>query len=162
MHFTHQCISLVFAVAVDPDAILMFDSRCYERGAFATFHVSGAAKQRTLSFSPDGQYLVVGGETNQFLVLDAFSGDVLNTLVGSGEVPKDIIRPTVSPDGQYVAAGSTDGLVNIWELTTGKAVTSLRAGHPGTIQWVEWNPAHLQLASACSEIALWLSDTDSS
>jgi glucose repression regulatory protein TUP1 len=46
---------------------------------------------------------------------------------------------TISPDGRWVAAGSLDTVVRIWEVATGKLVERLR-GHRKSVYSVTFTP----------------------
>lgn len=63
------------------------------------------------SFSPDGKY-VVGALDKTLVVWDAATGRKLRTLQAH---TRDIKCITFSPDGLYVATGSDDRTVKLWE-----------------------------------------------
>jgi len=50
-----------------------------------------------------------------------------------------VISVAISPNGQYVAAGSMDAVVRIWDVSTGQLVERLR-GHWGGIRSVAFTP----------------------
>ena len=50
-----------------------------------------------------------------------------------------IFSVAISPDGQYVAAGSMDAVVRIWDVSTGQLVERLR-GHRGSVRSIAFTP----------------------
>ena len=45
----------------------------------------------------------------------------------------------LSPDGKYVAAGSNNGSVFIWDASNGKSVSSFGGGHESPVIGVDWS-----------------------
>ena len=46
---------------------------------------------------------------------------------------------SASPCGQWLASGSDDGTVRVWEVVTGRCMKTLEVG--GTVKGVAWNPS---------------------
>jgi len=62
----------------------------------------------------------------------------------------------LSPDCRWVASGSTDGALKIWEMSTGKVLANFFV--PGqSVTCVEYNPQNLALASGSSSriVSYW-------
>jgi len=64
-----------------------------------------------------------------------------------------VVSVAISPDGQYVAAGSMDAVVRIWDVSTGQLVERLR-GHWGGIRSVAFTPDGKGLVSGSSDKTL--------
>ena len=75
-------------------------------------------------------------------------------------------RAALSPDGRFVAAGSADGAVYVWDATTGGSVARLaREGardgaSPAAIAGVSWSPGTSSVAQVAAVdrdglLALW-------
>jgi hypothetical protein len=63
----------------------------------------------------------------------------------------------LSPDGKVLAHGSSDGLVHVWELATGKELAVLK-GHTGAIKAVAFAADGKTLASASADTTALLWD----
>jgi COMPASS component SWD2 len=154
----------------------LYDARNYAAGAFAELKVSQpdleAAIQSHLSVAPDrdkelsqvdwtsmefnvsGNQILVGAHKGMCLLLDGFEGSIQRVLVP----PLPSERPAVAsytPDDKTILQGNEDGSIACWDVNTGTIKTTL-TGHPGPVTCVASNPKHAQIASTCSQAALWI------
>lgn len=96
----------------------------------------------------------VGGQAS---VLDAKTGE----LICQVEHPKEMISTAVlSPDGKWLASGSYDARIDLWEIPSGKHLRSF-SGHHGPIGDLDFDPSSTLLASASRDetIKLWRVDS---
>jgi len=86
-----------------------------------------------VSFSPDGKLLAsaAGGDWGLINIRDALTGTIVTTINGSG-MPNSI---AFSPDNKYIVSGGSDCTVKVWDIATGKRVTTLR-GHGNAVSSV--------------------------
>ncbi|XP_017681715.1 autophagy-related protein 16-1 isoform X5 [Pipra filicauda] len=69
----------------------------------------------------------------------------------------DWTRVVFSPDSNYVAAGSADGALYIWNVLTGKLERTLAKHHSSPINAVAWSPAgaHVVSVDKGNKAVLW-------
>src|SRR5690606_28870450 len=72
---------------------------------------------RAFSLSPDGVFVVSGGDNGVLTSFDATSGRKLNDCNGH---TGDVLALAISPDGRYVVSGSSDQTVRLWDLLSGQ------------------------------------------
>jgi WD40 repeat protein len=104
------------------------------------------------AFHPDGRRVMTAGDF-EVKVWDVAAGKSLSLTPRS-----QIYQASVSPDGQRIATASEDGLVRIWNASTGTEVQSLRHGRRA--RNAVFNPDRRTLASAGQvagrhEVAVW-------
>jgi WD40 repeat protein len=67
-----------------------------------------------------------------------------------------------SPNGKFLASGSFDGTIGIWDVETGMAIVPLLQGHHGSHVWsVAFSPDGKRLASGSTDktIRIWDAET---
>ena len=64
----------------------------------------------SVSFSPDGKYVVSGSADETARVWEATSGKEVARMINNSQVSP----VAFSPDGKYVVLGSGDGIVRVW------------------------------------------------
>ncbi|XP_071538855.1 autophagy-related protein 16 isoform X2 [Panulirus ornatus] len=104
-------------------------------------------KITSLSLSRDGFYLLSCVRDDSLKILDLRKNQVVNTFTGDGfHVGADYTRAAFSPDASYVAAGSGDGTVYIWNVNCGKLERTLRE-HTACVVACTWHPNGKSLVS---------------
>jgi WD40 repeat protein/serine/threonine protein kinase len=113
----------------------------------------------SLSFSPDGRYVVASGQNRTVHVSDVMTGE---------EVPSrfklndwGVYCLVFSPDGRHLATGSSDSIVRIWDWngSTEQPLTSLQ--HAGRVTGVAYSHDGKWLASASYDrtVKVWKTAT---
>jgi WD40 repeat protein len=134
-----------------------------------SLRVKGLAP-KVLAFSPDSKILAIGtsrqspGEFDQLLALwevklvDARTGKDLSSFKGSGD-DAYVNSVVFSGDGKLLAAGSSDGVIRMWDLATRKEKTirDESSYSIGRVNSIALSPDHKLLASGNGNgiITLW-------
>lgn len=104
------------------------------------------------AFSPDGALLAIG-ESGRVELLDAKNKETITTFHHSANT-----IPTVafSPDGTLLAAGSKEGTIKVWNVTSEAEVATL-AGHADQVASLDFSPEGSLLASGSFDhtVKLW-------
>ena len=96
-----------------------------------------------LALGPRGRTVAVGGwmgkdpddpDTGRVVLFSLPRGEVLMTLK---HAPSPVYALDFSPDGRFLAMGSGDGVVRIWDVEQGTLIHSFR-GHAGTVTCLAW------------------------
>jgi WD40 repeat protein/serine/threonine protein kinase len=89
-----------------------------------------------VAFSPDGRFLVTGGEGDVAKVWDVQTGEELETLRGH---TGDVCAVAFSPDGRWLATAGEDTTVRIWDAKSWEPLHVLR-GHTGIVSSLAFVP----------------------
>ena len=90
---------------------------------------------RTAAISPDGKYVVSGGDDKTIKLWDVSSGRKVRTFQGHGS---RISAVAFSPDGKHVVSGSGETL-KLWDVSSGRDIKTIR-GHTDDINSVAFSP----------------------
>ena len=100
----------------------------------------------SLTFSPDGIFLVSGSRDNTAKLLDVQIGGVLKTFHGhSGWV----LSVSISLDNTTVASGSVDRMIRLWDTQTGDCHCII-TGHNQNVMSVSFSPTNSKLLISAS------------
>ncbi len=89
-----------------------------------------------MSFTPDGQMLIVSRSKGDVLLFDYSSGELLATMQGHSQ---PILEMDVSSDGRYLVTCGFDGKVIVWDLVERDSVTEY-AEHGGWVLGTVFTP----------------------
>ncbi|KAE8036878.1 hypothetical protein FH972_009511 [Carpinus fangiana] len=102
----------------------------------------------SISLSRNGNVVLTSGRDNLHNLFDMRSLEVCGTFRATGNrVASNWSRSCISPDDNYVAAGSADGSVYIWSISQGDIVATLEE-HTSPVLCCSWSGLGKPLASA--------------
>jgi WD40 repeat protein len=115
---------------------------------------AGAGPAVTVAWSPDGKYLACGfwGEHHTVELLESSRDNVLLTYTSH---IASVWKAVWSYDGKYIASGSDDQTVRVWDAMSGKDlyVYNYRAG----VYAVAWSPKEMRIAAGGTDrkVQVW-------
>ncbi|CAO3620925.1 unnamed protein product [Mucor hiemalis] len=111
----------------------------------------------SVSMSPDGTSLLTNSRDNTLKIIDVRMYDIIRSFQSDTfRNGLNWSRSTFSPDGKYVAAGSTDGGMHIWNVKTGKVEREITE-HSSVVCGVAWNPngEYIYSAEKNKVVCMW-------
>ncbi|XP_043663413.1 autophagy-related protein 16 [Vespula pensylvanica] len=114
-------------------------------------------KVTSLDLSRDTNYLLSCVRDDTVKLIDLRMKKIIGSFSADGfKVAFDWTRAAFSPDGQYIAAGSSDGSVFIWSVAT-HMVENVLKNHAATVTAVSWHPHGTFLASVdrTKTVTIW-------
>uniref|UniRef100_A0A3Q1JAC9 Autophagy-related protein 16 domain-containing protein n=1 Tax=Anabas testudineus TaxID=64144 RepID=A0A3Q1JAC9_ANATE len=112
----------------------------------------------SLDLNHDRTELLTCSRDDLIKIIDLRTNTVRQTFSAQGfKCGADWTRVTFSPDSSYVAGGSADGALYIWNILTGKVDRTLDRNHHSAINSVSWSPSGAYVASVekGSKAILW-------
>ena len=110
----------------------------------------------SVSFSPDGQWIVSGSRDQTVRVWDAASGAELFCLHGHED---SVWSVSYSPNGERIVSRSGDGTVRVWDATSGAELHCLR-GHQDEVTSVSYSSDGQRIVSGSRDLTLRLWDAE--
>jgi len=110
-----------------------------------TGHMQGSV--HSVDWSPDGSYIVSGGEDHVAIIWDATTG---GTWLSFQEHQDQVLCVDWARDGQKVASGSADGKAFVWNPSDGTLLRSL-LGHGDQVTDLEWSPNGTLIATGSGD-----------
>ncbi|KAG9156563.1 hypothetical protein Leryth_006533 [Lithospermum erythrorhizon] len=102
----------------------------------------------SISLSRNGNSILTSGRDNVHNLFDMRSLEVCGTFRASeNRVASNWSRSCISPDDNYVAAGSVDGSIHIWSISNAKIVSTLKE-HTAPVLCCSWSGIGKPLASS--------------
>ncbi|MCB9453785.1 MAG: WD40 repeat domain-containing protein [Anaerolineaceae bacterium] len=107
---------------------------------------------KSLSWSPDEQYIVTAGEESIARIWDSHTGEERFQLEGHDD---DLSFVSFSPDGRVIATGDMYGAANIWSVDSRAILFSLDKQF-GEITSIDFSPDHQLIATGTvAEVHVW-------
>jgi len=112
---------------------------------------------RSISFSPNGQFLASGSYDFTVKIHDFHTGELIYTLPNHLDA---VMSVAFRPDGKMLASGSFDTTIALWDVETGALMHSLNR-HKSRVWAVSFSPDSQTLASCGSDgtVKLWQCQT---
>jgi len=117
----------------------------------------------SVAFSPDGKFLALGSDKVEVWEVGGATWIKVATIPPTSRMERTTLKGyqglvfsvAFSPDGKFLASGSGDGTVKVWEVGSWRAVTILK-GHRGRVFSVAFSPDGKFLASGSDEtVKVW-------
>lgn len=155
---------LIFGIAYNAPnlntLVKLYDTRKFYEGPFLEFALDKKfdSVPTCFKFSSDGEYfLVVNADVSASVTMyDAYKGHVIRTLTGHRNASGMPLEASFSADSEFVASGSGDGSVYVWQVKSGSRLVEKMQVHAMPSACVLWNPVYGMISSACQNVVMWL------
>lgn len=165
-------------------AIMLYDLRNFDKEPFSTWRLTDDQFLQKFSFPPrmpqwtkvefsnDGKYVLVATDGEAHYILDAFSGEIRFRLTGHEPLINSGDYQTsgdtcFTPDGRHVISGSGDKSLVFWDLgvqgRNDRTLTPAQVTAAGALDMprcVAFNPKNAMMATADTELFMWLPDPE--
>ena len=111
------------------------------------------AEWKSIKFNVSGDRILIGTEKGMSIILDGFTGVIQQIIIGHIPTERNAVA-CFTPDDETLLFGNDDGTITCWNIRDGSVAKSL-AGHVGPVSCIAANPKYNQIASACSQTAIW-------
>ncbi|XP_050383444.1 autophagy-related protein 16-like [Argentina anserina] len=119
-----------------------------EKGKLLNEVAAHSSAVTSITLSRNGNMVLTSGRDNVHHLFDIRTLEVCGTFRATGvRVASNWSRSCMSPDDQYVGAGSADGDVYIWSIAKPDIVSTLKE-HTNSVLCCSWSGHGLPLASA--------------
>jgi len=112
---------------------IYYKAKCYNSITIKNAHNDSV---ESVTYSPDGRYIVSGSADRAIKVWDATTYEEVATLRGHDGFVQSVVY---SPDGRYIVSGSQDKTIKVWDTRTYKEVATL-TGHTQLVLSVAYSP----------------------
>ncbi|KAG8716493.1 POC1 centriolar protein A [Ceratobasidium sp. 395] len=107
----------------------------------------------SVSYSPDGAYIISGSDDQTIRIWDAHTGQPV-------EQPTErhtgfVGSVAYSPDGANIVSGSGDDSIRIWEMHIHQPAGQLREGHSDYVQSIVYPPLGERILSGSEDGGVW-------
>jgi COMPASS component SWD2 len=114
---------------------------------------------KRMQFNKSGKQILVTTNSGLIVMVDGYNGSITNVFVSDGCKGNTPSRKTSAPacfseDDNTVFCGNEDGSISCLDATTGVLVKKLE-GHVGGVTCIATNPKFQQIASTCTNTAIW-------
>jgi WD40 repeat protein/serine/threonine protein kinase len=116
------------------------------------------APVHSIDFSPDGRFLLSGGDDTRIILWSMDTGEIEREFTGGHR--DGVLSVAFSPDGTRAVSGSRDSTAIIWDVQTGEPINRL-FGHTFQILSVAFSPDGRQIVSAARDfrVIIWNTET---
>lgn len=108
----------------------------------------------SVTFSPDGRFVVTASADGTARVWDAATGATLGELRGH---TKSVNSASFSPDGKFIVTASDDATVRLWDANSFALVREIGSAYPRAVSSAEYSPDGRFIVAASGESA-WVCD----
>jgi serine/threonine protein kinase len=105
----------------------------------------GGLNVLTVAFSPDGRWLLAGGDEPSLHLYDVTTGNEVHQFDGHDQW---VYSLAFSPDGRLALSGGEDEAVLLWDVATAKKLRQFARGHAGAVTLLTFSPDGRRALSA--------------
>ncbi len=110
--------------------------------------------KREFRFSKDGKRLAVGTCDGELMLCDAQTGKIHLELTGHKETINTVV---FDPGGRFLASGSSDDTLIVWDATSGEELLTLHQGNEYDVTAAAFSPdsKHIVTGDGENELKVW-------
>ena len=113
----------------------------------------GSAEWSGMKFNKSGKSILITTKKGIAFILDGYDGSVTNVFSSNGS--SEPMAACLASDDKSILCSGENGAVNVYDSGTGALLKKLE-GNSGHVGSIESNPKFGQIASSCTNTAIWL------